>query len=100
MLRAFYHRLEGPPDERERSFLVKQVAHGIHEHEPRRPPATRKVEQVMVQPDGEPIGVAGLVHGLQAEGEPLGIAELAASADFGATSDRVPRRVRPLDRRL
>jgi hypothetical protein len=100
MLGALRHGLEYLLDEPKRHVLVKEITHGIHEHESRRPPASRQIEQIILQSNGESVGVTSLTHGLEAQRESLGVAELAAGADLRAACDGIPGCIGPLDRRL
>src|SRR5438876_6551266 len=53
-----------------------------------------------MQREGEAVSIAPVPHRLETKRQPLSVAVLAPRADFRAARDRVPRCVRPLDRRL
>ena len=54
VLRRVRHDLEDRADEVDRDTVVEQVAHRVHEHEPRLLPPVRPSEDVGVQRDAEP----------------------------------------------
>jgi hypothetical protein len=94
------HRLEDPTDEFVWYQLVPQVAHRIHEDHPRLFPRNRDEEPGLVDHDvlGRVCRRPGLDGMAEPKREAFRVAMSAAGADLRASGDRVPSRVRPLDR--
>jgi len=49
MSRRFRHDCEGTLDEVERHVVVEEVAHAIHEDPPGIAPASRQIEEILVE---------------------------------------------------
>ena len=94
------HRAEYPLNERERDFLVEEVAHAVDEDPPGLLPCERKLKPVRPQAEVEALLVGMPRDAAPALREGLGVAVLAPRADLVAAGHGVPRRVRPLDGRL
>ena len=99
VLRCAVHDFENGFDERRRNRLVKQIRHGVHEHDPWPPPFQWFVQSGLVNSDPEPLFVFVQPHGPQSLGHALGITESAAVTDLGAARHRVPSHLGPFDRR-
>lgn len=81
-------------------ILVEEIAHGVHEDRPGLPPTKRQIKHLGLQGQLEPVCVVRLAHGLKALSHGFRIAMQAARADLGATCDRIPGSLSPLDRRM
>ena len=91
------HYVTNRGDVRGRHVLVEQVAHRVDEYSARPTPTKRFVEFL-----GDETQVEALLEGMarhtpETFRECLRVAELAARADLGAPTDRVPGSVGPLD---
>ena len=97
MPRGLLHDPANGRDVLGRHSLLEQVAHGVDEYAPWRPPAERIPELVGDEPEVEALleGMAG--HASEALREGLGVAVLAARTDLHAAADGVPGGVGPLD---
>lgn len=95
MPRGLAHDLEDLLQKVEGHFLVEEVAHGVDEDQARLLPPPRFVQPFGVKGKAKPVGE--VVR--KALRDALGVAILAARAHFGAARRRVPRLLRPLDRR-
>ena len=99
-------------DERHRDIMVKEVAHRIHENQTRFLLSERHVQGVRIQIDppreqcpsisrstssSRVLARGPRVHALQSQSEPSGVAIGATGRYSGAPSNRVPRRLCPLD---
>jgi len=96
-VRTIAHRREDSLDERKWNVIVKEVAHRIHEHDPRLAPAARNVQQIRMQRHLKAVTVAIAAHGLQALRHPFGVTVSATFADLGAPGDRIPSHFGPFD---
>ena len=81
------------------NVFVKEVAHRVDEDLPRASPV-----QGLLKPFGHESQVEALLervprHAAETLREHLCVAEFAARAHLRAAADRVPRRIRPLNRR-
>lgn len=97
VLRTVVHRPERALNKLGRHGLVKEVTHGIDKNTARRTPSPWGVKQIVVQRHLEPIVVTHIAHRLQPARHPLGVAVRAAVTNLGASRDRIPRGLRPLD---
>ena len=91
------HRVEYAMDVLERNVFVEQVTHRIDEDELRVPPARRVLESFWTQSQIKASLKRMSLDIAKAFGKALGIAVVATGADLGATGDRVPAAVGPLD---
>ena len=91
------HDVEHAAQEFSGNVLVEQVAHGVHEDEPGPPPLFRLPEAFRAEREVEARfeGVARNVP--EAFREAFRIAVVAAGAQLGASGDRIPGSVGPLD---
>lgn len=80
------------------NVLVKEVTHRVDEDPPRLPPACWFVQLLRNKAEVKPLLERVSRNPAKPLGEDLRVAELAAGAHLRATTYRVPRGVRPLDR--
>lgn len=78
-------------------FVVEEVAHRVDEDDLGFLPAQWDFEGLGLQRDGKSIAIGRLSHRLQPARHALRIAMLAAGADLGTASDRVPGGFGPFD---
>src|SRR5689334_11894555 len=80
--------------------LMKQVAHRVYEDHSRRAPLEGLAQLRRNEPEIKPllVGVAG--HPAKTLREGFRIAVGTSGADLGTATDRIPCRIRPLDRRM
>src|SRR5438445_7865168 len=83
-----------------RHVLVKKVAHRVHENHPGRPPAKRVAKFFGNEPQVEAKLERMTRHTAKTLGEGLGVTMHAAGTDLGASPNRIPSCVRPLDFRF
>src|SRR5689334_12309190 len=81
------------------NVFVKEVAHRVDEDLARASPVQRLLELLGHQSQVEPMLEGMSRHAAETLTEHLRVAEFAARTHFRAAADRVPRRVRPLNRR-
>ena len=101
------HDLKDTLDEVSWDLLVEEVAHRVDEDVAGVAPTQRNLERVGVQSEAEAgtaatrnavMLVLGLAHVLETSGEIERIAMSATGRNAVATRDRIPSRLRPLDR--
>ena len=92
------HHLEDARDVVERDALVEEVAHRVDEDHPRLAPRERQLQPLGPEAQVEALLVGVTGHAAEPLRERLGVAVRAAGRHLVAARDRVPRRVRPLDR--
>lgn len=97
VLRTVVHRPERALNKLGRHGLVKEVTHGIDKNKARRTPSPWGVKQIFVQRHLESIVVTHIAHRLQPARHPFGVAVRAAITNLGATRDRIPCGLSPLD---
>ena len=76
---------------------LEQIAHAVDKYLALTRPCERLRQFLGHQAQIEPLPIRMARHAPKALGEGLGIAMLAAGADFRASAQRVPSRIRPLD---
>jgi hypothetical protein len=91
------HGVKDARDKFVRDFLVKEIAHGIHEDHSRLPPPERLLQPL--GPQGQiKSGLKGMARrATKALRKSLGVTVVAPGADLGAAGYRIPRRIGPLD---
>lgn len=95
---AELHHLRNFDDVLIRYVLMKEVAHRVYEDHLRNSPTEWLSELLRNEPQVEAEFIRVTGHAAEPLGERLSVATPAALADFRAPTDRVPRRVSPLDR--
>lgn len=100
VLERLIHDAEHRLNEAGGDGFMEQVAHRVHEHEPRGFPPERFFQYGLVKGAIEPVPVFVNPHCLEPGGHALGVAMLAAVADLRAARHRVPRSLGPFDARL
>ncbi len=93
------HRLEHGRDVLVGYLFVEQVAHRVHKDEPPALPLQRQFESLRPELQVEAVLIGVARHPPEAFRERLRVAMGTTRADLRATRDRIPGRLRPLDRR-
>jgi len=91
------HDFENGLDESSRNGIVKQIGHGVHEHQSWLPPPERVYECRFMDGHRESVCVFRDAHGLQPPRHAFSVTMLASVADLGATGHGVPRVFGPFD---
>lgn len=99
MSRGPTHDIENGFDERRGHRFVKEIRHGVDEHNPWSSPSQRLLEQRLVQRYCESSHVLADSHRTKPRSHPLRVAVLAALADLGTTRYGVPSYLCPFDLR-
>ena len=76
--RCFGHHVEHSIYELGRDFGVKEITHGVHEHDAGLAPVEQVLDLVRVECDCESVFVSLVAHGLQPDGEAFGVTVVAA----------------------
>ena len=100
MLGCPVHDPEDRLDEFVGNGFVEQVAHGVHENKPGRPPREGLFQNRLVDGDLEAISVFFKAHGLEPSCHSLGVTMLAPGTDLATTRHRVPGDVGPFYARI
>src|SRR5580704_10656728 len=93
------HRLKDLVNEGTRHLFVEQVAHRVHEDHPRTRPLQWLVQSLGPEGEIEPSRKRMTWDPPKSLGEACSIAVVAAARDLRASGNRIPRCIRPLDRR-
>src|SRR5215469_12484702 len=80
-----------------RDTILKQITHGIHEDQFRRPPQERLEQFLWNKPQIESLLVGMSLHAAKALRKRFGITMLTTGANLDTPAHWVPRRICPLD---
>jgi len=100
MLGAFHHGVEDTLNELKGNVLMEDVTHGVHKDHARLRPSKRRLQEVVMECHRESASIPGHPHRLKTLGESFGITVLAALADLGAPSHRIPGHLGPFNGRF
>src|SRR5579872_149972 len=80
-----------------RDSIVKEVTHGVHKYHFWSSPTERFAELFWNKTQVESLLVWVILHTAKSFSKHFGVAVLASGADLRAATNRIPRRIRPLD---